>query len=42
MDVGMEEDLRWSRCDIKAITLLGNVMTLDKLSDARTRRGYFL
>ena len=28
----MEEDLRWSRCDIKAITLLGNVMTLDKLS----------
>ena len=32
LDVGMEEDLRWSRCDIKAITLLGNVMTLDKLS----------
>jgi D-alanine transaminase len=32
MDVGMEEDLRWSRCDIKAITLLGNVITLDKLS----------
>ena len=34
IDVGMEEDLRWSRCDIKAITLLGNVMTLNNLSDS--------
>ncbi len=32
INVGIEEDLRWTRCDIKAITLLGNVMTLDKLS----------
>ena len=34
INVGIEEDLRWSRCDIKAITLLGNVMTLDNLSDS--------
>ena len=33
IDVGMEEDLRWSRCDIKAITLLGNVLTLNELND---------
>ena len=32
INVGIEEDIRWSRCDIKAITLLGNVITLDKLS----------
>lgn len=34
INVGIEEDLRWTRCDIKAITLLGNVMTLDNLSDS--------
>tara|TARA_B110001454_G_scaffold17810_1_gene16162 strand:- start:182 stop:1033 length:852 start_codon:yes stop_codon:yes gene_type:complete len=33
IDVGMKEDLRWSRCDIKAITLLGNVLTLNELND---------
>ena len=33
INVGIEEDPRWSRCDIKAITLLGNVMTLDNMSD---------
>tara|TARA_B110000467_G_C18266511_1_gene449626 strand:+ start:366 stop:1217 length:852 start_codon:yes stop_codon:yes gene_type:complete len=34
INVGIEEDPRWSRCDIKAITLLGNVMTLDNMSDS--------
>tara|TARA_B110000914_G_C15489916_1_gene460032 strand:+ start:1043 stop:1885 length:843 start_codon:yes stop_codon:yes gene_type:complete len=27
--VKAQEDMRWSRCDIKAITLLGNVMSLN-------------
>lgn len=32
INVGIEEDIRWSRCDIKAITLLGNVIILNELS----------
>ena len=33
INVAIKEDIRWSRCDIKAITLLGNVVTLNELNN---------